>query len=118
MKKITLQEEKEIIYISKTAKTLIRKLAEQFKTSKSAIYRIISKDDSNYNSEKNSVLESNNNNKNETFFEKTLKYRGLDSVVFEVFMKFRANFISINGSVLKKVALKAANELKIFDFKA
>ena len=48
----------------------------------------------------------------------TLKYRELDSIVFEVFLKFRTRLIGINGSILKKVGLQAEQQLNLKDFKS
>ena len=118
-KKLTFVQKIEIVKKFSSNKTSMRKLANEYNTSKSSIARILANkdkyvDDTTVKSVRIVPIVE----KKDNILPQTLKYREFDSIVFEVFLKFRTRLIGINGSILKKVGLQAAQQLNLKDFKA
>ena len=89
-----------------------RKLAAEYKISKSTISRIVAQN--------KQYLVSNRMTTNQITKDNLLvqTFREIDAVVFQVFCNFRSMQMEINSNILKKVGLKAAQEISCNYFKA
>jgi len=113
-KKLTYDQKLEIVAKFASDPKSVRKLSIDYNTSKSTIARILANKDK-YGTK---LVRIDPIDEKDNLLSQTLKYRELDSVVFEVFLKLRTKLIGINGTLLKKVGLHAAKQLKLNEFKA
>jgi len=117
VKKMSYEKKVEIARKIQQGNMTERRLAEIYDTSKGTIHRI-RKDillylDPLHNQPKSQI-------KSDREIDRTVasKWKELDRIVFEVFSRMRMCSISINGPVIKAIALKVAEKSGLNDFKA
>lgn len=117
-RKLTFVQKIEIVKKFQSDKKSMRNLANEYKSSKSTIARILK------NREKYIKITTKSSEivppcvNTDYLLPQTSKFRDLDTTVFEAFVKLRSNNIGINGNVLRKIGLQVAQHFNLNDFKA